>query len=60
MHDIISAKKITYLQQMVIARKFSEILNKAYNNGDPILEDDGQLMWVNGCVYEKGTYPKKK
>ena len=58
--DFQDAKKITYLQQMVIARKFSEILNKAYNNGDPILEDDGQLMWVNGCVYEKGTYPKKK
>ena len=52
-------KKITYLQQMVISRKFSEILNQAYYDGEPILEDNGQLMWVSGCVYEQGSYPEK-
>ncbi|MCM1032044.1 MAG: DUF4843 domain-containing protein [Oscillibacter sp.] len=54
--DFQNDKKITYLQQMVISRKFSEILNQAYYDGEPILEDNGQLMWVSGCVYEQGTY----
>lgn len=57
--DFQDDKKITYLQQMVISRKFSEILNQAYYDGEPILEDNGQLMWVSGCVYEQGSYPEK-
>lgn len=50
---------ITYLQQAVISRQFSKILNEAYHKKEPILEDNGQLMWVNGCEWEEGTYPDK-
>ena len=56
--DFQNDKKITYLQQTVISRKFSEVLNKAYHDGSPILEDNGQLMWVKGCVYGQGSYPE--
>lgn len=56
--DFQNDRKVTYLQQMVISRKFSPILNQAYYDGNPILEDNGQLMWVKGCVYEQGTYPE--
>lgn len=55
--DFENSKKVNYLEQTVISRKFSAILNEAYNNGEPILEDDGRLMWVNGCVYANGAYP---
>ncbi|MGYP000233766971 len=46
------------VEQMVISRKFSEILNKAYYDKKPILENDGRLMWVSGCVYANGAYPE--
>ncbi len=56
--DFQNPAKITYLQQYIIAQQFSKILNEAYNNNDPILDEDGTLMWVNGCVYPKGTLPQ--
>ena len=48
---------MNYVEQDTVARKFAEILNKAYENGEPILENNGQMMWVSGCVYANGTYP---
>lgn len=50
---------VSYLQQTVISRQFSKILNEAYHKGEPILEEDGRLMWVNGCDYEDGAYPEE-
>ena len=57
--DFQNSRVITYLQQTVISRKFSIILNKAYHAGTPILEDNGQLMWVKGCDYVQGSYPEE-
>ncbi|MFR3330604.1 MAG: DUF4843 domain-containing protein [Odoribacter splanchnicus] len=51
--------KMNYVEQYTVVRKFAEILNKAYENGEPILESNGQMMWVDGCVYANGTYPDK-
>lgn len=56
--DFQNPQKITMVEQMVISRKFSEILNKAYYDKKPILENDGRLMWVSGCVYANGAYPE--
>ncbi|MCQ4905859.1 hypothetical protein, partial [Odoribacter splanchnicus] len=49
--DFQNPQKITLVEQMVISRKFSEILNKASYDKTPILENDGRLMWVSGCGY---------
>lgn len=56
--DFQNPQKITMVEQMVISRKFSEILNKAYYDKKPILENEGRLMWVSGCVYANGAYPE--
>ena len=56
--DFQNPQKITMVEQMVISRKFSKILNKAYYDKKPILENDGRLMWVSGCVYANGAYPE--
>lgn len=55
--DFQDPRKMNYVEQYTVARKFAEILNKAYENGEPILENNGQMMWVSGCVYANGTYP---
>lgn len=56
--DFQDGRKVTYLQQLVISRRFSAILNQAYNDKEPILENNGTLMWVKGCVYDQDTYPE--
>lgn len=35
--------------------KFCDYLLEQYQNHTPVLEDDGTLMWVNGCPWPNGT-----
>lgn len=53
--DFMDSNIMNYTYQMLIGRKMAKLLNEAYHNGTPYLEDDGRLMWVDGCDYT--SYP---
>ena len=53
--DFMDSNIMNYTYQMLIGRKMAKLLNEAYHSGNPYLEEDGRLMWVDGCDYT--SYP---
>jgi len=53
--DFNSEEKMPSVFRKQIYITMSAVLKEAFNNGNPILEEDGRLMWVNTCPWK--SYP---
>lgn len=51
-NDFMSDETMPMALQMLIYKKMSQVLIEHYNAKDPILEDDGRLMWFSGCPWK--------
>ena len=47
--------EIDSIRRQVIAKRFARYLIEQYKNGTPVLEEDGRLMWAEGCPWD--SYP---
>lgn len=53
--DFNNAEKMPSVFRKQIYITISKVLIKAFEEGNPILEEDGRLMWVNTCPWK--SYP---
>lgn len=50
--DFMSKEIMTYMQQLLISQRLSKELMKRKQENKPELEEDGRLMWIDGCPWE--------
>lgn len=50
-NDFMSTNTMPSVLQSLIAKTMSQILIDRYNAKDPVLEDDGRLMWFSDCPW---------
>lgn len=50
--DFMSNETMPMVLQMLISKTMSDLLIERYNAKDPILEDDGRLMWFSNCPWQ--------
>ena len=50
-NDFMSTETMPNALQTLIYKSMSKYLIQCYNDKQPVLEDDGRLMWVEGCLW---------
>ena len=50
--DFMSTETMPMVLKTLITTTMSEMLIERYNAKDPVLEDDGRLMWFSGCPWQ--------
>lgn len=51
-NDFMDKTVMSYMMQLLISQHLSMELIKRKDKGDPVLEDDDRLMWIDGCPWE--------